>query len=217
MKKARDELGGDGDELAEWIKSVRQFVADKLAQGQVALATKGPDLDEQREPLDTVVIHHTSAAPGYDLNYLNAVHLLNIYTPYFCNPTDEREKDLKGQPIWSGHFWRERQVFWGYHWLMRMDGSFEHLLSDHQIGWHSGNWEINKRSVGICLDNDYNHQDPDAETLAKLGQFISSHYRGVKPERVFGHCEIKAGTTCPGTNFVTGWKPRLLGLILKMK
>ena len=207
--QAKRELGEGSDELAAWLKPVRQFVAAKLTEGKVALATKGPNLDDQRAPVDSVIIHHTSAAPGYDLGYLNATQLLNIYAPYFVKPTDEREQSLRGQPLWSGHFYKSRQVFWVYHWLMRMDGSFERLLPDHQIGWHAGDWDINSRSMAICIDNDYQKQDPNPETLLKLGQFISSHYRSVPRARIFGHREINPKSISPGTNFAK-WKPLLL-------
>jgi N-acetyl-anhydromuramyl-L-alanine amidase AmpD len=101
-------------------------------------------------------------------------------------------------------------VFWGYHWLMRKDGSFENLLPDNQIGWHAGNWDINKRSIGICLDNDYENKDPKDETLQKLADFIKDNY----PNKVtIGHCEARRGTICPGKNFLDGWKKNLLSYI----
>jgi N-acetyl-anhydromuramyl-L-alanine amidase AmpD len=141
---------------------------------------------------------------------MNAVQLLNVYAPYFANPTDKREKSLQGQPIWSNHFKNNKQVFYLYHWLMRMDGTFERLLDDDQIGWHAGNWDINKRSIGICLDNDYENQDPTDEVLRKLAHHIKQNYPQIKPKNVIGHREARDGTICPGQNFLTIWKPKLL-------
>jgi hypothetical protein len=206
-QRAKQEWGEDSDQTRKLKKKVRHFFEQKLEAGQVAIATDGPDLDAQRQPIDTIVVHHTSHTPGYRLSYLNAVHLLNIYAPYFANPTLADEKSLKGRPIWSGHFSGNRQVFWGYHWLMRMDGSFERLLNDKQIGWHAGNWDVNTRSIGICIDNDYEAQDPTDEVLAKLAGHIKQHYPGTK---IIGHCEARAGTICPGAGFIGGWKLKLL-------
>ncbi len=197
-------------EVKELKKQYLHFFAEALKSDQVALAEKGPDLDEQRLPIDTIVIHHTSSDPGYGLDFLNAVHLLNIYVPYFANPTDGREKALKGTALWSNHFRDGQQVFYGYHWLMRMDGTFERLLEDDQIGWQAGNWEVNRRSIAICLDNDYENKDPEPQILQKLADFIKKQYPQVKPEGVIGHCEARQGTICPGKNFLTGWKPLLL-------
>ncbi len=211
LKKQEADLRGE--ELNQFRYNYRQFFEQALQKNEVALALNGPNLDEQRKPVDTIVSHHTSNRPGYRLTYLNAVHLLNIYALYFANPTDEREESLKDQPLWSGHFKGGKQVFWSYHWLMRMDGAFERLLSDDQLGWHAGNWEINRRSIGICLDNDYEDTDPTDDILQRLGEHINKHYPQVNREKIIGHCEAREGTICPGKNFILGWKPKLLEYI----
>jgi hypothetical protein len=198
-ERAKKELSED--KLDELNKQARHFFEAALLGDKVRVATEGPDFDAERQRIDTVVIHHTSAKPGYRLSYLNAVHLLNIYAPAFAEP------EYLGHPIWSGHFSGGKQVFWGYHWLMRMDGTFEKLLDDGKIGWHAGNWPINKRSIGICLDNDYEHQDPTDGLLQKLATHIRRNYPRVK---VIGHREARQGTICPGGNFLEGWKPKLL-------
>ena len=191
-------------ELDELSRQIRHFFESALQKDMVNLAKAWPDTDKERAPIDTVVIHHTSAKPGYRLSYLNAVHLLNIYVPVFSKPP------YAGKPIWSGHFKDNRQVFWGYHWLLRNGREFERLLDDNEIGWHAGNWDINKRSIGICLDDDYEKHNPTDETLQNLGRFIKTQYPQVKREKIIGHCEAKAGTICPGANFVSVWKSKLL-------
>lgn len=210
INNARKFLGKDSEELNKISKKARNFFEQALLEDKVCLAFKGPDLDTQRLPIDTIVIHHTSAEPGYRLSYLNATHMLNIYAPYFTNPTDKREKSLKGQPLWSGHFKNGKQVFWGYHWLMRMNGTFEKLLDDGQIGWHAGNWGVNRRSVGICLDNDYERQDPTDDILQKLAAHIKKCYPNIRLQNIIGHREARLGTICPGTNFLSNWKAKLL-------
>lgn len=210
IKNVSNSLKSDSKEFDSLRKKARNFFKEQLKAGKVRLSNHGPNLDKDRKQVDTIVIHHTSSPPRYQLDYLNAVHLLNIYAPYFANPTDEREKSLKGQPIWSGHFKNGQQVFWGYHWLVRMDGTFERLLEDKELGWHSGNWDINCRSVGICLDNDYEDQDPNDITLKLLAKHIAEHYSFVKPQDIIGHCEVRASTICPGQHFLKHWKPKLL-------
>jgi hypothetical protein len=206
-RKAAEELGKGTEELNTFHKTVRHFFEKAIQNGQVALGDHGPNLDNERRPIDTVVIHHTSAKPGYRLSYMNATQLLNVYAPHFANP-NEHEKSLKGQPIWSNHLQNGKPVFYLYHWLMRMDGSFERLLDDSQIGWHAGNWEVNKRSVAICLDNDYEKQDPTDELLQTLAKHIKVRYPTVK--KIIGHCEANRKTICPGTNFKSVWKATLL-------
>lgn len=190
--------------------AVRNFFKDALLNNKVALASSGPDLDAERQPIDTIVIHHTSSNPGYRLSFMEATQLLNIYAPYYANPTMRGERKLKGKAIWSNHFYKGKQTFLCYHWLMRMDGSFERLLDDENLAWHAGNWGINKRSVAICLDNDYENQDPTDEVLQKLAAHIKTHYSHVPVDNIIGHCEARTGTICPGGNFLGGWKDKLI-------
>jgi hypothetical protein len=212
--KAVKALGEDSEELKDLTKKLRNFFEASLLAGRVALASEGPNLDQERQPIDTIVIHHTSAEPGERISYINATQLLNIYAPYFTDPTDPKEKFLKGQPLWSNHLKDDQPVFYGYHWLMRMNGNFERLLEDDQLGWHAANWDVNTRSIAICLDNDYEHQDPSEEILKKLAEFIAKNYSRVEAKNIIGHKEAAkaAGkkTICPGGNFLDGWKNRLL-------
>jgi hypothetical protein len=209
-KGVQEKLKGSQKDLDEFNKTVRHFFEEALQKGQVALADHGPNLDGQRMPVDTIVIHHTSNKPRYRLSYMNATQLLNIYAPYYMNPTVRQERHLKGTAIWSGHFKQGKPSFLAYHWLMRMDGSFERLLEDNQLGWHAGNWEINKRSVAICLDNDYETMCPTSPILKTLANHIKKHYPHVGEDKIIGHCEARKGTTCPGGHFLKEWKPLLL-------
>lgn len=204
-KKAKSELAAE--QLTELNKKIRNFFETALHEGEVTLADSGPNLDEQRQPIDTIVIHHTSAEPGYQLSYMNAVQLLNIYATAYASSAVRQERSLKQTAIWSGHFNNGQQIFWGYHWLLRMDGQPERLLPDKQVGWHSGNWDMNKRSIGICLDNDYEKKDPTDETLQFLASHIARYYPDVK--NIIGHCEV-TNTLCPGSDFLDIWKPKLL-------
>ena len=206
-------FNGEQERIDSFRRVIRHFFEVRLLEERVALASEGPNLDAERLPADTIVVHHTSHTPGYRLSYLNAVHLLNIYAPYYTNPTLESEKALKGQPLWSGHFYEGKQVFWGYHWMLRMDGQAQRLLDDGHIGWQSGDWNINRRGIGICLDNDYEHQDPTPETLETLADLIKTNYPDIDPQNVIGHLEARNGTTCPGGNFLSGWKHDLQNLL----
>lgn len=212
-KEAKTKLKSDSKEAKQFNKEVRDFFNEKLSKNQVALGSSGPDLDVERKQIDTIVIHHTSYNGRYRLDYLNTVQLLNIYAPYYANPTVRGEEMLKGMPLWSGHFRASKQVFWGYHWLMRMNGNFTRLLDDKQIGWHAGNWEINRRSIAICLDNDYENRDPTERVLKKLAAHIKQNYAHIDADNIIGHCEAKESTICPGGNFISSWKDQLVTYI----
>lgn len=210
----------DNKEAKESKAQIRDFFEMALETNSIALGKSGQNLDAEREPIDTIVIHHTSSEPGYTLPHMNAVQLINVYIPYFNNPTGPGEVKLKGQPMWSNHVRGGRPVFYLYHWLMRMDGSFVRLLEDHELGWHAANWDINKRSIGICLDNTYEAKDPEPHVLEALARFIATNYPHINTGTIFGHSEVsmkEKKTTCPGSNFVNGWKQDLLKLVKQAK
>lgn len=217
IKSLRRQWENSNEPNSTTIKSeVRKFFEAALLDNSLALAETGPNLDAERKPIDTIVIHHTSAEPGYRLSYMNAVQMLNVYVPYFNNPSESipGEGRLKGSPLWSNHVRNGRTVFYLYHWLMRMDGKFERLLEDNELGWHAANWDINCRSVGICLDSNYERQDPSDDILQKLGSFIAEHYPKTLTTRIFGHREVSQHpTTCPGASFMGGWKLQLLEFV----
>lgn len=228
LQELREFLSNEGDnpEARALWNEVEDFFELALSQGRVALASSGPNLDELREATDTLVIHHMKAESGMRLTRLNAKQMLNLYVPYFVAPTTEARQWLRGQPLWSNHL-REvmvngvttlQPVFWAYHWLRRRDGEYVRLLRRHEMGWHAGNLAINRRSEAICLDGDFNLQDPEPELLQDLGSFIVSQYPQVATDRIFGHGEVSRNpTTCPGVNFAGGWKVGLLESIRQAK
>lgn len=183
---------------------VYSFFEDVLQDGSIALGDAGPDWDAERTQIDTVVIHHTGLPPGITHNRIDAIHLTRIYARYYADPAPA-EAAIRGTPIFSGHYMNRRQVFYGYHWLIRLDGTAERLLADDQTGWQAGNWEVNCRSVGICLDGDFHAAEPPALALTALSELLRSSYPVVPPTRIFGHYEINPNTTCPGGLF-SNWR-----------
>jgi hypothetical protein len=192
------------DRLVEELRSLFESLVES---NKLSLGGSLPLLDENRQNIDTIVIHHTSQPPGLSLARLNVIQLLGIYVPYFQNPSLDKEKYLKGQPITSNHYFNNKLVFWGYHWLIRMDGRFERILPDTAIGWQAGNWQTNCRSVAICLDNDYQTKDPNLDTLTALKSLIKLHYPTIIKPNILGHQEV-TNTICPGGSFNT-WKSKI--------
>lgn len=187
-----------------------EIVEKAVREGHVPLASEGDNLDKERKPVDTIVIHHTKNQPGMTLERLNAMHLLRIYGKYYANPTDEREKHFKGQKIWSGHYYKGQQVFWGYHWIVRNEGTAEHILDDSYIGWHAGNWDVNTRSIGICIDDDLSQKEPAYAALENVAAIITRHYPDVSMKNIVGHCDVNKQTECPGLLFHKSWREKLI-------
>lgn len=212
-KKLTKQAEESSKEISEDIKEeVYQFFENRLAKKEIALGMDGPDWDAERKSVDTIVIHHTKNQSGITWQRLSSMHLIRLYAMYYNNPT-ESEKHIKGQPIFSHHFKNGEQVFYAYHWLIRMDGKAERLLPDNETGWQAGNWEVNCRSVAICLDNDFENSRPSTEVITTIAKIIKDNYNHIEKARIFGHREINQKTTCPGNSFLSDWKQEVLNLI----
>ena len=217
-EKVESAFSANSEELGKRHYEYREFFERALAKGEVALASSGPNLDIQRLPIDTVVIHHTSNKPGLTKGRLSAIELFRLYSSVYANSNPREDPEVYNQPIYSGHFRNGLPVFWAYHWLIRTDGSQERLLLDREIGWHAGNWDINCRSVGIVFDNDLENSKPNNMELKSLASLIKSKYCMVSKDRILGHNEVNLSTICPSNMFLTtknfiGWKEDLLTLI----
>lgn len=196
-------------ELKAFRNQVYALIANLLERDEMPLAATGLDLDAERKPVDTIVIHHTEEDPSISLGRLSAIGLVRQYAfQYLAN--NVLGHTVRGQPIWSGHFRQGRMVFFAYHWLIRPDGTAERLLEDRAIGWHAGNWEMNTRSIGLALSGNYETTPPPLVQIEAAAQVIRTHYTQVSPGHIIGHREVREGITCPGSGFLGGWKDVLL-------
>ncbi len=201
-------------------EEIYSFFEEKLNNREIALGNEIGNQDKERKPIDAIVIHHTEMNPGVTKERLSAVTLVRLYAPYYLKPYDEREKGIMGNPISSGHIRNGKQVFWPYHWIVRMDGTIEQLLGENEVGWHAGNWDVNCRSMAIVLDNNYMDSKPNEKVLKATADLIRSKYDYIGKEKIFGHREVRllGPTSCPSNLFLSkegqrGWKEDLLYLI----
>ncbi len=199
-------------QLKAFRHKVYELVAELLESKRLPLAERGPDLDRERRPVDTIVIHHTEEEPGIRLSKLSAIGLVRQYAFQYL-ADDVLGKHVRGEPVWSGHFRQGEMVFFAYHWLIRPDGAAERLLEDTAIGWHAGNWTVNTSSVGIALSGDYETSTPPYAQIEAAARIIREYYSGVARESIVGHREMAAGISCPGAYFLQGWKQMLLNLV----
>ena len=196
-------------QLKAFRNKVYELVAEMVEEKRLPLASNGPNLDAQRRPLETIVIHHTEEAPGISLGKLSAIGLIRQYA-YQYLADNVLGYQVRGQPIWSGHFREGAMVFFAYHWLVRPDGTRERLLEDSYIGWHAGNWEINTKGIGIALSGNYEDATPPLAQIEAVANLINEHYPYLSHEHMIGHREAREDVTCPGAYFLNGWKETLL-------
>jgi len=201
------EYDGRGDrKTKDWLQYRKEIVLmmnELLQENKIFLAKNGADEDEERKEIDTIVIHHTKGEKSFPIEYLNTLGLIRLYVQRFSDKGAEQH----GSPIWSNHFWKNRQCFIGYHYVIRDDGTYEHILNDKQIGWHSGDWDYNCRSIAIAFMGDFTEATP-SETAINTARKIISRYQDI---RVLGHREIYSRAVCPGNMFLgNGWKKNLI-------
>ncbi|MBU4350925.1 N-acetylmuramoyl-L-alanine amidase [Candidatus Parcubacteria bacterium] len=202
-----------GDPVVKKFRhQVYELIEELLEKGEIPLAIEGPNFDAERKSIDTIVIHHTEEEVGIRLSKLSAIGFVRQYGLRYLQ-NDVLGRKLRGNPIWSDHFRNGKMVFFVYHWLVRPNGQAERLLKDEYIGWHSGVWEINTRSVGIAFSGNYEHEKPLAAQIKSAAMVIKKHYPQIDRKRIFGHLEIKKNRTCPGEYFLKEWKAKLLNLI----
>ncbi len=202
-----DYKGNSEEKSQDWLKTRDEFVnmvSELLIANEIALGKSGKNWDEDRLPIDTIVIHHTSTTPDDLIITLDALGLLRIYSSVYSN----KEEGQFGLPIWSNHFYKGRQTFVSYHYLIREDGSYEQLLKDEYIGWHCGNYMCNRRSIAIAFLDCLDDKSPTQQALEKAKTIIGKY----RPRNVLGHKDINRNVTCPGKLFDQGesWRNLLL-------
>src|SRR5689334_8166899 len=66
-------------ELKAFRNQVYALIAELLERAEMPLAATGPDLDVERQPVDTIVVHHTEEDPSISLSRLSAIGLVRQY------------------------------------------------------------------------------------------------------------------------------------------
>lgn len=187
----------------EFISMVSEVLGTPTKNNQITLAKSGPNWDEERLPVDTIIIHHSSTPPDTPIETINALGLLRLYAAEYS-----REKsEIYGQPLWSNHFYKEKPTFIAYHYLIKEDGTVENILGDNQIGWHAGNWQINCRSIAMCFLDDLKEKTPTTKALQAARKIVKQYPHC----KILGHNEVNTKTTCPGKFFMgeKGWQNTL--------
>ncbi len=97
---------------------------------------------------------------------------------------------------------------WGhisYHFSIDNIGDIYQCLPETEIGYHCGNLAINRKSIAIKLDGNFDVQEPTVKQIQALKDLLiwlttkRPDLPKVVRESVKGHRDIKA-TSCPGKN-----------------
>lgn len=148
------------------------------------LAWKRSNGKMKRDKIKFLVIHHEGVATPSAYNTLKRIQADAAYHAY--------TKD------W-GHI--------SYHFMMDNLGEVYQCLPEDEIGYHAGNLTVNKASIALCVQGNYQTQKLNAKQEKALAEFIK-WMTSERPDlplivksTVKLHQEVRVGSTsCPGKN-----------------
>ena len=188
----------------ETREEIIRIACNALGNNEISLGESGTNWDKERLNIDTIVIHHTSTSPDTPIIKIEILNLFRLYAAYYSMPDSEVYKT----PLWSNHFYKGKQTFIAYHYLIRRNGDIQQILRDEHIGWHCGDWNFNRRSIALCFIDDLTFKRPSERAIQSAKKLINKY----NPKYILGHAEINKNTTCPGHLFLSpkGWKQEMI-------
>lgn len=173
--------------------------------------------DADALPIDFIAVHYSALPSDATWVKISNLQRKTLYEPRY--QSSSAEPKVSGEPH-SGHYravgGELREVFYAYHWLIKLNGERERLLLDKEVGWHSGNWNMNCRSIAICFAGNFAHSRPTDQALNSCADLITGYIKkfpAIKAEtNIIGHQEVNPKTECPGNEFLglEGWKGELI-------
>lgn len=82
----------------------------------------------------------------------------------------------------------------GYHYVIRRSGTIEAGRMESVVGAHAEGF--NSHSIGICWVGKDAQSEAQHASMIRLLRDLMARYK-LMPTRVFGHCELNHGKTCP--------------------
>jgi hypothetical protein len=181
------------EEDKDFREELKKWFVELWGNDQIAFGANGLNMDEERQVIDTAVIHHSGGESNDTLEMLEILGLIRLYAKEYIN----KDREYYGEPLWSNHFRGEKQTFIGYHYVIYGDGKFIQTLKDEYIAWHAGNWGVNKRSIAICLAGDFSKSSPSKKALESASKILKKY----ELKNITPHYEVNDNTICPGKNY----------------
>ena len=83
-----------------------------------------------------------------------------------------------------------------YHYLITPNGKVWNTRDESDIGYHAGDWEVNKASVGICLVGNFEKYKPTRQQMKSLDLLVRRLQRERNITKVVPHSHCKATLCC---------------------
>lgn len=154
----------------------------KITDVSKVLPVKGTNGKMDLKKVNVLVVHHDA-----------------VYVPANGYNTMERLKMEANDHIARG--WSHIS----YHYVIDNLGDIYKCLPEDEVAYHCGNLAINKNSLAVKLDGNFEIQKPTAAQVKSLGDFIvwitsqRPDIPKIVKSSIKGHFQIKS-TACPGRN-----------------
>ena len=83
-----------------------------------------------------------------------------------------------------------------YHYMIMSDGAIYRTRDEEDIGYHAGDWEVNKVSVGICLVGNFEEHKPTRQQIQSLDRLVRQLQQERNIVKVIPHSHCKATLCC---------------------
>lgn len=100
------------------------------------------------------------------------------------------------------NFPSELGLYVGYQYLIRSDGRVKQCRKDTEVGAHCREGFMNFKSIGICLEGNFDVDKPEPFQIFALRDLLRklSKQYGIPKERVMFHRNYATYKSCPGKN-----------------
>jgi hypothetical protein len=213
VQEYKNEKANTSDEWKKERGKLFQTFVDLLKNDEILFGNESEFYnDDDRKTIDTIVIHHTQTSSETNYDFLNGMGLVRLYAPVFMSKNFYKH----GEPISSGHFYKEKKTFVAYHYLVWPNGNFIQVLKDNYVGFHAGHYDTNCKSIGIAFVDNLMERNPSDKSIKTANSIIAKY----PDAKIIGHKDViinsdtgeKIKRTCPGNKWEE-WKP----LIVKTK
>jgi hypothetical protein len=140
--------------------------------------------------IDTIVIHHSATPSTLDtkksLNSFNNSHKQRFYDAY---PKSQK------QPLGGTEY-----PYIAYHYCIDRKGAITKTRQHEFIGYHAGNWDVNKDSLGILLIGNFDIEYPTDAQLNACQGLVQELKKKLSIEKILGHRQVVSYKSCPGKN-----------------
>jgi N-acetyl-anhydromuramyl-L-alanine amidase AmpD len=140
----------------------------------------------KKEAIKTLVVHHEG-----------------VKTPWVYDTVKRIQKDA------AFHTYVKNYGHISYHYMIDNVGDIYKCLPETEVGFHAGNLPVNKSSIAICIQGNYQEQTLNSKQKGALADFCTYMFeqrpdlpnlfrKGLKT-----HSEVRiGGTACPGKNVI---------------